>query len=193
MSWTEIIASLTGLVNVWLTVKNSIWNWIWGIVSVALFGWVFFRSRLYSNAGLQILYFLPMQFYGWWMWAQGGPKKSDDLPITLLSSRARAVWLALTLGLSFALGSLMSHYTQAALPYWDAAVTAMSIVGQYLLARKVLENWVLWLAVDVISVFYLFPMQHLYVTTGLYAVFLVLAVMGMVEWLRLMRGEVVNG
>jgi nicotinamide mononucleotide transporter len=166
MSGAEIIASLTGLVSVWLTVKNSIWNWIWGIVSVALFGWVFFQSRLYSNAGLQILYFLPMQFYGWWMWARGGPKKSDDLPITLLSARSRAAWLALTLGLSLALGCAMSRYTQAALPYWDAAVTAMSIVGQYLLTRKLWENWLLWLAVDVISVVYLFPSQHLFATTG---------------------------
>jgi nicotinamide mononucleotide transporter len=193
MSWAEIIASLTGLVNVWLTVKNSIWNWIWGIISVALFGWVFFRSRLYSNAGLQILYFLPMQFYGWWIWARGGPKKCDDLPITFLSSRSQVIGSVVTLGLSLALGSLMSRYTQAALPYWDAAVTAMSIVGQYLLARKVWENWLLWLAVDVISVFYLFPSQHLYVTAGLYGVFLVLAVMGMVEWLRIMRAEVSNG
>ena len=193
MSAAEIIASLTGLVNVWLTVKNSIWNWIWGIISVALFGCVFFQSRLYSNAGLQILYFLPMQFYGWWMWAQGGPKKSDDLPITLLSPRSRAAWSAVTLGLSVALGSLMSRYTHAALPYWDAAVTAMSIVGQYLLARKVFENWVLWLAVDLISVFYLFPKQQLNVTTGLYMVFLVLAIMGMVEWRGIMRAEVVNG
>ena len=84
MSGAEIIASLTGLVNVWLTVKNSIWNWIWGIVSVALFGYVFLHSRLYSNAGLQLLYFLPMQFYGWWMWARGGHMSRKREP-----SRAR--------------------------------------------------------------------------------------------------------
>lgn len=193
MSWTEIAASLTGLVNVWLTVKASIWNWIWGISSVALFGYVFFHSRLYSNAGLQILYFLPMQFYGWWVWARCGPKRSDDLPITLLSNRARAAWSAVTLLLSGTLGYGMAHYTDAALPYWDAAVTAMSIVGQYLLARKIFENWVLWLAVDAISVFYLYPTQRLYVTTGLYVIYLLLAGMGLVEWLRIMQREAARG
>jgi nicotinamide mononucleotide transporter len=193
MKAAEIIASLTGLVNVWLTVKNSIWNWIWGIISVALFGVVFLHSRLYSNAGLQLLYFLPMQFYGWWIWARGGPTKSDDLPITLLTSRSRAAWSAVTLALSAALGCGMARYTDAALPYWDAAVTAMSVVAQYLLARKLFENWVLWLAVDLISVCYLYPTQHLYVTTGLYVVFLILAVMGTVEWLRIMRAEAAHG
>ncbi len=81
----------------------------------------------------------------------------------------------------------MATRTNAALPYWDAALAAASITAQYLDARKKLESWLLWIAVDVISVFYLYPKQHLYVTTGLYALFLILAVTGLIRWGRLAR------
>lgn len=183
----EILASLTGLVSVYLTVKNKIANWPWGIVSVLLFGWLFWSSRLYSDAGLQILYFLPMQFYGWWIWKKAGPQQDDDLPVTLLTPAARAVNLAVTLGLALGLGYVMAAHTNAALPYWDASLTAASIVAQYLDARKKLESWLLWIAVDIVSVFYLYPKQHLYVTTGLYALFLALAVAGLIRWGKMVR------
>ena len=189
LSWPEIIASLTGLISVYLLVKNNIWNWFWGIISVLLFGWVFYASKLYSNAGLQLLYFLPMQFYGWWIWAKCGPTHNDDLPITLLTPVATISWVILMAVSSLALGMYMSHYTDAALPYWDATVTCISIGAQYLQARKNYENWILWIVIDIISVFYLFPMQHLYVTTGLYVIFMILAVQGAVEWLGLMKQQ----
>ncbi len=183
----EILASLTGLVSVYLTVKNKIANWPWGIVSVLLFGWLFWTSRLYSDAGLQILYFLPMQFYGWRVWKKAGPQGDDDLPVTLLSPVSRAGWLGVTLLLALGLGFVMATRTNAALPYWDAALTAASITAQYLDARKKLESWLLWIAVDMVSVFYLYPKQHLYITTGLYALFLILAVSGLLRWGRLAR------
>ena len=183
----EILASLTGLISVYLTVRNKIANWPWGIVSVLLFGWLFWSSRLYSDAGLQILYFLPMQFYGWWLWKKAGPQQNDDLPVTLLSPAGRAGGLAITVFLALGLGYIMSTHTNAALPYWDASLTAASIVAQYLDARKKLESWLIWIAVDLVSVFYLYPKQHLYVTTGLYALFLVLAVAGLIRWGKLAR------
>ena len=73
MSWIEILGALTGLASVYLTARNNIWNWWWGVANALLYGWVFFSSQLYSDALLQIAYFLPMQFYGWWVWKKAGP------------------------------------------------------------------------------------------------------------------------
>lgn len=192
MSWVEIVASLTGLVSVWLLVKNNIWNWLWGIFSVILFGWLFWQTKLYANAGLQIFCFLPLSFYGWWAWAKFGPHRADDLPITALRREAWLGWLGMTVLLSVVIGWLMQRFTDDPAPYTDGTVTAMSIVAQYLQARKWLQNWILWIVLDVISVGYLYPSQKLFITTGLYVLFLALAIQGYVVWRVLMQKETAN-
>lgn len=184
MSWTEFFAALTGMICVYLTIKNNIWCWPWGIVSVVLYGYVFYFSKLYSNMGLQILYYLPMQFFGWWVWLRAGPTKNNDLPISFLSQKARIGWLGVCVIGSVALGYVMSR-TDAHLPYCDASLTVISVVAQYLQTYKRFENWILWFAVDVVYAAYLLPSQKLYLSTGLYAIFLIMAVMGMVEWWRI--------
>ncbi len=187
MSWVEILGSLTGLVSVYLTARNNIWNWWWGVANVLLFGWLFFSSRLYSDALLQIAYFLPMQFYGWWVWKKAGPRHADDLPVTRLSLGACGLIVLLIVLASAGWGELMRTYTNAAQPFLDATLAMVSVAAQYLDARKKLESWWLWIAVDVFSVFYLYPKQHLYVTTGVYAIFLVIAVAGLWRWATLAR------
>ena len=188
MSGAEIAAVLTGLVCVWLLVRNSIGNWAWGIVNAALYGYVFYQQKLYANAWLNILYFLPMQFYGWWVWLRTGPQKQDDLPVTLLSNGRRGAWVGATLLLWVPI-SFYLRFTGDPNPYADGVTTAMSIVAQYLSAKKVLENWVLWIAADIIYVFYLFPTNKLYLSTGLYVAYLYLAVMGILAWQKIMRLE----
>lgn len=192
MSGVEIVASVATLVNVYLVIKNNIWCWPWGVVSVVLYGYVFYASKLYSSAGLQVVYYLPMQFIGWWVWLRCGPNRDDDLPITALSPAARLAWFAVNLPLAAALGYVMSRFG-AALSYWDALVTAMSVTGQYLLTRKYVENWILWIVVDVIYAFYLLPAQKLYVSTGLYVLLLIMAILGLIEWLKIMRQQVASG
>ena len=95
MSPVEIVAAIATLINVYLTAKNNIWCWPWGIVSVVLYGFVFYESHLYSSMGLQALYYLPMQFYGWWVWLRCGPKQDDDLPIAKLSFRGLLFWFGI--------------------------------------------------------------------------------------------------
>ncbi len=185
----EILATITGLLNVYLLIKNKISNWFWGAVSSLLFGIVFWQAKLFSNMGLQLLYFVPMQFYGWYLWTRGTPEKNDDLPITILKDMERGCWIAVTFGLSLGWGWFMAHYTQAAIPYADAFNTGASIVAQYLQAKRKFENWWYWIAIDVLSTFYLYPSQKLYLTTGLYALFTVMAFMGAKEWEKLMRDQ----
>ena len=186
-STLEILCAVTGLIAVYLTVQNRISNWPWGIVNVLLYGVLFYQSRLYSDTILQLAYFLPMQFYGWWLWSKAGPQRDNDLPVTTLSARARLGWLGATAVGALAWGFVMATRTNAAQPYTDATLAAVSITAQYFDARKKLESWWLWIAVDVVYALYLYPRQHLYLTAGLYAVFLGLAVLGLVRWRNLVK------
>ena len=187
--WFEIVSDLTGLASVYLTARNSIWNWWWGLANALLFGWVFLSSRLYSDAILQIAYFLPMQFYGWWVWKKAGPRHADDLPVTRLSPIVCTVYVVAIAAASLGWGELMKTYTNAAQPFLDATLAMASVAAQYLDARKKLESWWLWIVIDVFSAFYLYPKQHLYPTAILYAIFLGIAVYGLWQWAKLARGK----
>lgn len=188
MSPVELIGAATGLLAVYLTVKNSIWNWLWGAISVVAYGWVFWEAKLYSNMGLQLLYFLPMQAYGWWSWRRGGAAGREELPLSRLPARGWALGLAFSAAFAGGWGYAMAG-VGASLPYADALVTGLSLVGQYLQARRMVDNWHFWIMVNIVSAFYLFPAQKLYVTTGLYIIFLILAVLGLLEWRKIYRGQ----
>ncbi len=183
----ELVAVLFTLGNVWLAIKEKIWTWPTGIASVLLYLIVFWRSHLYLNAGLQIVYFV-LSIHGWYEWLHGGVGKTE-LKITHASSRMWAVLLSaggvLTLGLFLAL-RLTAH--DASLPIADAVTTAFSLVGQYMLNMKIVENWLIWAIVDVIYVV-MFIDQKLYPTAVLYAFFVFLCVKGLIDWRRSARAS----
>ncbi|HVK04393.1 MAG TPA: nicotinamide riboside transporter PnuC [Armatimonadaceae bacterium] len=192
MSPVEIAASVAGLLCVWLVVRANIWNWFWGIVNVSLFAYIFWKSSLYSSMLLQLLYFLPMQFYGWWMWKKGGPSQDDDLPVSRLSPAAGVV--SFLVASAFTMGwGLFMRSQGGAVPFGDAAATALSIVAQYLQARKVVESWYFWIAVDLLYALYVLPSQKLWVATGLYVIFLGMATAGAIEWYRLWKKQQQQG
>ena len=177
----ENVAALLGLINVAVLVLRSIWNYPFGIASVALYTYVFYSARLYSDALLQP-YFLLMQLYGWWNWLHG--RNSDGLArVETMTGQERALFGAGTFALAFVLGWTFSHYTNAAAPWMDASCTALSITAQYLLSIRRLENWILWITVDVVYIG-LYWWKGLHATSALYFVFLVLSIAGLVEWLR---------
>lgn len=181
MSALESIAAALALVNVALVVRRSLWNYAFGIAAVSLYFFVFFGARLYSDALLQI-FFLVLQFYGWWNWRHS-VAESDEVVVERMSLSARLGWLA---GIALAVlvwGSAMARFTDAAAPFADATVAGMSVAAQILQSRRKVECWVLWVAVDVIAVV-LFWQRGLAVTTGLYAIFLAMAAYGGVEWAR---------
>jgi len=184
VSSVEWIAAVAGAISVYLSARENIWSWPTAIVNVGLYIFIFRESGLYSDMGLQVVY-LVLSIYGWYEWLHGGANMSK-LEVSKASGR---VWLIS--GVSGVLGgiviwSITHRFHGVSIPSIDAALTATSLVAQWMMTRKILENWILWIIADIVYVpMYIY--KHLYVTSGLYFVFLVLAIMGLVEWKRSYR------
>ena len=154
------------------------------MVSVTLYAFVFYYARLYADMGLQGLYF-GLAVYGWWAWIHGG-ESHGKLEVSVTPMRMRGVLLFVaTLG-GMLLAQTLTSFTNASLPFLDSMLTSFSIAAQWMQTRKLLESWLVWLAVDFFYVG-MFLYKQLYLTAGLYTVFLVLAAMGFVEWRRSLR------
>ena len=175
----ELIAVLVTLVAVFLTTRQNIWCWPVGMVSVVLYTFVFFSSKLYADMGLQVLYFA-LSAYGWWAWLHGGENR-EELRVSLLSGRARVIVISLGALGGIALGQTLRQLTDASLPFMDSTLTSFSVIAQWMQTRKRLEAWLLWIAVDVFYVG-MFVYKGLYPTAALYVVFLVLAALGFRSW-----------
>jgi nicotinamide mononucleotide transporter len=181
VQWIEWVAAIAGAVSVYLSARQKILSWPTAIVNVSLYTFVFYESGLYSDMGLQVVYLI-LSVYGWYQWLHGGAHRT-----ALRVSRASArVWLiSAAAAMVFWLG--LARYTSTlpgvALPYLDSGLTTLSLVAQWMMTRKILENWMLWIIADIIYV-PMYVSKDLYVTAGLYAVFLVLAVMGLMQWRR---------
>lgn len=181
MSSLEIVAAGFGALAVYLSAREMIWSWPVAIVNVALYTIVFFQSRLYADMGLQVVY-LVLSVYGWYNWLHGGAAHGT-LHVSRASLRTLVV-LALIVALgSYALGSFLASQTNAALPYLDSALTVASLAAQWMMTRKMLENWIAWIVLDIVYV-PMFISRGLLPTAVLYAVFLVLAVLGLFSWRR---------
>lgn len=177
-SWLEAASFVTGAVAVWLTVRENVWNFPIGMVNVATFSVVFAQAGLYGDAGLQGVYFVLLAL-GWYWWLHGG-QQHTQLRITRTTRPELATLAAsgvfLTLGLWAGL-----RYVGGSASFWDALTTGFSLVAQWMMSRKRLECWLGWIFVNVIYV-PLYVSKGLYLTAVLYAVFLVMAVMGYRQW-----------
>jgi len=177
----ETAAVLFGIVSVYLSVRENIASWPTAIVNVTLYIFVFQRARLYADMALQVVY-IGISLYGWYEWLHGGRGKSR-LAVSRGNRRLAAVLAGIGLAAAALLGTLLARYTNAALPYLDATTTTTSLIAQWMMARKILENWIVWVAVDVVYIG-MFVYKSLVLTAGLYAVFLVLSLMGYFQWRR---------
>lgn len=181
MSPLEITAVLVNVLGVWLTARRTPWCWPVGVVAVLLYVWIFYDVKLYSDMLLQVVFAL-LQGYGWWRWKTGrmdnGRVLIEPLPINLavISLAAGAV-------ISVALGAAMAHFTDASLPWLDAALTGFSLVASYWAARKFIASWWLWIILDVIYTGLYFH-KDLPLTAVLYAGFILLAAYGLRAWQR---------
>ena len=187
MTWLEPIAVALGLANIVLLVRRSIWNFSFGIAMVALYTVIFFDQRLYAEAGLQV-FFAVVQVYGWLLWARAGGVE-DKVAVGWLAWRGRIAWLLFIAIAALGLGTLLDRFTDGANPYPDAAIAAASIAAQFLLSFRRIENWMLWIAIDAGAIA-LYISRDLQLTAGLYAVFLVLSVLGLREWMQASRKRV---
>lgn len=181
MNPIEIVAAVFGVVSVFLSVRQNIWSWPTAIVNVGLYIIVFFESKLYADTGLQVVYVV-LNAYGWYHWLYGG-KNRTELPVSKTAARLGALLGMLILAGTAVTGTFLSRQTDAALPYVDAFTTSTSLVAQWMMTRKLLENWIIWVGVDVIYIgMYIY--KSLYVTAVLYLIFLILSALGYVQWRR---------
>lgn len=176
----EVIGVITGLLCVYLAAKNIIWNWPFAIISVVIYIFIFFDSHLFADMGLQF-YFLATNIYGWYYWSKK-PASEDKAPVMRIKRKEGLLSVAAIILFTFLLGSVLK-YTTASYPYLDSFCTACSLVAQFFLARKVLENWLIWVFVDVIYVgVYIYKDLHL--TAVMYAIYVAIALMGYFDWKR---------
>jgi nicotinamide mononucleotide transporter len=182
MTILEFAAVIFGLLSVYLTTKQNIWCWPTGIVMVILYIIIFANVQLYSDMLENIIYIF-LQIYGWYYWVLGGKdkKKQDKVPVKKLALEGIIFWAFVIAIGTIILGYIMDVYAGASLPYWDALTTVMSLTAQWLMGKKILESWFLWITVDVMALF-IYSIKGLYMTTGLYALFLCLAIIGFFKW-----------
>ncbi len=175
----EIIATVTGLISVWLTARENIWAWPAGLINVACFFYMFWEVKLYADMTLQVVFFI-LSIYGWiiWLTNRGTAKVRPTRKITRGTRRSLIILLV---AVSTLWGYLLQQYTDASIPYMDAFIATLSLIAQYLLSRKVLENWLCWIIVDILSIG-MYAYKELYTLTFLYVVFLGIATMGWLSW-----------
>jgi nicotinamide mononucleotide transporter len=180
-TWAEVAGFLTGVVTVWLVVRQHILNWPIGILNVTVLGLVFLDGGLYADAGLQVVYVV-LQVYGWWQWRYGGAGRS----VRTVTRTAGAEWAGLLLAMAAgtaALTWMLSAWTDSTVPFWDALTTAISLGATYGQCRKLLESWWLWIMVDLVYIpLYLY--KGLNLTAVLFVLFLGLCVAGLRSWRR---------
>lgn len=178
MSLVEVFGFISGAACVWLVAKDNIWNWPIGIVNAAFYIYVFYQARLFADMSLQVMYII-LGFIGWYMWLQGGENKTrlDIRKVSILESSL--VFLVAAVSTYFMYKYLISINDSA--PFLDALTTVVSLAAQYLLTRKYIENWYLWLSVDVIYVGLYFS-RGLYLTAILYGIFFAMCLIGLKEW-----------
>ena len=182
-TWLELVAFVLAVAMVVFNIRVNPLGWPLAMASSLLYFVLFWNSRLYGDAGLQI-FFVVIAGWGWWQWLRGTLPDGSALPVRLLPTPLR-LRLLLALAVAWpATGWFLAHYTDTDVPWWDAFPTAASVIGQWLLGRKYAENWLVWIVVNVVSVG-LFAYKGLWLTVILYAVFIAMSVVGWRAWLRL--------
>ena len=177
----EIVASLFGVISVYLSARENIWSWPTALVNVLLSVPVYFAARLYSDMGLQFVY-AALSLYGWYEWLYGGENRTE-LPVSRVPRGRIPLLAVIAVATTALLGTIAWRYTNASWPNLDATLTAVSLIAQWMMTRKLLENWAIWIAVDVVYVG-MFIYKGLYLTAINYGVYLALAVLGYVAWRR---------
>ena len=180
VTWLEIGAFVLSLWMVLANMRVQLIAWPLAIVSSLAYLLLFAHSKLYGEAGLQVL-FVVVAGWGWWQWRYGRQADGAALKVRYLSTRARWLLAAATLAAWPLLGLLLQRVTDTDVPFWDALPTAGSVAGQWLLGRQYVENWPVWVAVNAVSIA-LFAYKGLWLTVVLYALFLLLALVGWRAW-----------
>lgn len=176
----ENLAALLSLIYVLLAAKGNIWCWPAALVSTAIYTWLFFDVNLLMDSGLQV-YYIAMAIYGWFNWKKSQNQNQTQIQIKSWSKKQHLIWIT-TLGLlTLTLGFIMANYTQADFAYLDTLTTVFAVFATYLVAQRVLENWLYWIVIDAISV-YLYTSKSLDTTSYLFIGYTLIAIWGYWQW-----------
>lgn len=184
----ELAGTVLLIINVYLLAKQKLLNYWFGLVGVLIFGYIFYAYQLYSDMLLQWVFYAPLQILGYYVWKYGNTvgqsleaRPEDSMKVVMINVYG---WLVVVIAIVISAGMLgvwMTANTVASFPYADALTTTMSVVASILMLRKIWANWVIWIAMDVIAI-PIYYMKGLYITSGLYVVFLGLATYGAIAW-----------
>ncbi|MDD6002283.1 MAG: nicotinamide riboside transporter PnuC [Bacteroidales bacterium] len=178
-NWLEIVGTIIGFVYLWQEVKASIWLWLTGIVMPAIYTVVFYKSGLYADFGIQV-YYIVAALYGFLFW-KFGKKQDKPLPIVHTTARQGVILFLITVLVFIPIYLILTKFTDSTVPFFDSATTALSIVALWMLAKKHVEQWFVWIAVDAVSSA-LYFYKGIYFTAVLYAVYTVVAIYGYKKW-----------
>ena len=185
----ELCGTLFGLIYVWLSIRQNLHTWTAGIITSLLYCWVFYEAKFYAGMGLQV-YYLVISVYGLWSWRHGGEKGTagEKLQVSHTSTDLWMKLFILNLFLTLLMYFLLGRYTDSPIPFGDAFTTSLSIIATWMLARKKIEQWLVWIFVDLISCgLYLY--RGLYPTVFLFLVYTVMAGIGYYEWRKELKKE----
>ncbi len=182
----EILGAVTGIIYLYFSINQNIWLWPWGIITSLLYVYVFYQSKFYADMSLQF-YYLGISIYGWYFWLRGKKTIGEaKIPIIRASKIEWIIFSFITVFISILVGYILDNYTDSPLPYWDAFTAGGSIVATWMLARKYLDHWILWIVIDLVSIG-IYWYKYLYPTVILFIVYTTMAVVGYFQWRKEQR------
>jgi len=180
--YVEILGVIFSILYLYFSIRQNILLWPMGLASALLYMVVFFQSKFYADMGLNG-YYVVISIYGWFLWKKGKEEQESGLPVSRLGKKNAVILLLITTAAFVVIGMVLKEYTDSPVPFWDAFTTAVSFTATWMLARKILENWILWIIVDLVSMgLYLY--RGLYPTMLLFGIYTTMAVIGYYKWLR---------
>jgi len=179
--YIEALGAIIGILYIFFSIRQNIFTWPTGILTSALYVLVFFQSKLYAMMGLQV-YYVFISIYGWYYWLKGAKNKEVGKTPVIRISQKVFIWLTpITIATYFTILYILKNFTDSPIPYMDSLITSLSIIATWMLARKIIENWLVWILVDAVSVG-LYFYRGLWATTILFLVYTIMAVAGYFEW-----------
>ena len=197
--YIEVFGAVTGIIYVILEIRQNIWLWPVGIVTSAVYIWIFFANKFYADMSLQG-YYLVISVMGWYWWRRGtglkkewengreGEEEKKELNVTRVNFKTGVILAIVFVFLYLVMFFGLSRLTDSPVPEWDSFITSLSIVATWMLARKIYEHWFLWIVVNVVSAV-LFIWRGLYPTVILYLVYCIMSFVGLVEWKKTMSND----
>ena len=180
-NWIEVFGAVAGILYIYLSIKQNILLWPFGLVTSLVYIYVFFVAKFYADMSLQF-YYVFISIYGWLLWKKSEKNTEEEsLKVSRIRLKLAIILFLITLGIFAVIAWILVNYTDSPMPYWDALTTAASITATWMLAKKIIEHWYIWVVVNLISIG-LYFVRELYPTVILFTIYAVMAVIGYLQW-----------